>query len=466
MVCIAAFMASCTPDSDKGGAQQPQDKDIRILAIGNSFSVDAMEYLYGILEDAGYEEIVLGNIYKGGCSLEQHYTRFENDNGSDYTYYKNTDGQWTETSGCYPRSVLQEEEWDFITMQQVSGKSGMPQTYEPYLSDLLEIVSLYSPESELVWHMTWAYQSTSTHGDFMNYGSNQMTMYNAIVSTVQDVILPKFAKVIPNGTAVQNLRTSHIGDNLTRDGYHMSHDKGRYLAALTFAKALTGCDLSSVTYTPSGYVYADKDIAAMKEAADNACMTPFAVTASSFLPEENPGSKPPVEKPGDDDQEDIPTDPFEQVLSVNGKNPTDYEKLVMEWADYAYWNSTESGGKHNLLVTLYKADGSINNTAKKFVGSTVMYDKDMIPNGSLLIILDGVQYRPDGWLASKELNGNSGSGKSRPGNVSTQLVVVDDAWWGDWTYRAFNLSLTSGAQLTDAACAELKEKFAVFTPKI
>ena len=448
---MTVILAACKPDSGPSSTSEPQDKDIRILAIGNSFSVDAMEYLYGILEDAGYEEIVLGNIYKGGCSLEQHCTRFENDNGNDYTYYKNTDGQWTETSGCYPRSVLQEEEWDYITMQQVSGKSGQSDTYEPYLSDLLEIVSLYSPDSKLVWHMTWAYQSTSTHSDFKNYDSDQMTMYNAIVNTVKSVILPKFAKVIPNGTAVQNLRTSYIGDNLTRDGYHMSYDKGRYLTALTFAKAITGCDLSSVTYTPSGYVYADKDIAAMKEAADNACNTLFAVTTSSYLPEEEEG--------GDEDA-------FVQVIEQADKNPQDYERLAMEWADYAYWNSTEGGGKHNSLVTLNKADGTINNTAKRFVGSTIMYDKDMIPNGSLLIILDGVQYRPDGWLASKELNGNSGNGKSRPGNVSTRLVVVDDAWWGDWTYRAFNLSLTSGAQLTDATCAELKEKFAIFTPKI
>ena len=42
---------------------QEQDKSISILAIGNSFSVDAMEYLYGILNDIGYEDITLGNLY-------------------------------------------------------------------------------------------------------------------------------------------------------------------------------------------------------------------------------------------------------------------------------------------------------------------------------------------------------------------------------------------------------------------
>ena len=66
-------------------------KSIKVLAIGNSFSVDAMEYLYGMLEDVGYEEIVLGNLYIGGCTLETHASNFTADKGA-YTYYLNTTG--------------------------------------------------------------------------------------------------------------------------------------------------------------------------------------------------------------------------------------------------------------------------------------------------------------------------------------------------------------------------------------
>ena len=38
---------------------------IRILAIGNSFSQNAMAQLYQIAADLGYEDIVLGNMYIG-----------------------------------------------------------------------------------------------------------------------------------------------------------------------------------------------------------------------------------------------------------------------------------------------------------------------------------------------------------------------------------------------------------------
>ena len=45
---------------------------MKILAIGNSFSTDCMQYLYDIARSGGVEEIVLGNLYYGGCSLAQH----------------------------------------------------------------------------------------------------------------------------------------------------------------------------------------------------------------------------------------------------------------------------------------------------------------------------------------------------------------------------------------------------------
>ena len=65
--------------------------------------------------------------------------------------------------------------------------------------------------------MTWAYQADSTHSGFNNYGKDQMTMYNAIVNAAQTKIVTNdnIEIIIPVGTAVQNVRTSYIGDTLT-----------------------------------------------------------------------------------------------------------------------------------------------------------------------------------------------------------------------------------------------------------
>ena len=59
-----------------------------ILAIGNSFSVDAMQWLYNIAENCGVQEVVLGNFYIGSCGLSTHWNCANNNNPS-YIYYKN-----------------------------------------------------------------------------------------------------------------------------------------------------------------------------------------------------------------------------------------------------------------------------------------------------------------------------------------------------------------------------------------
>ena len=45
---------------------------IKVLAIGNSFSEDAVEqYLYELAAAQG-DSLVIGNAYIGGCSIDRH----------------------------------------------------------------------------------------------------------------------------------------------------------------------------------------------------------------------------------------------------------------------------------------------------------------------------------------------------------------------------------------------------------
>ena len=74
--------------------QDPNFKSIKVLSMGHSFSKDAMEkYLWDIFASAGYDEIVLGFMYIGGCPLEQHWINAQQ-NLSNYEYFKNTNGKW------------------------------------------------------------------------------------------------------------------------------------------------------------------------------------------------------------------------------------------------------------------------------------------------------------------------------------------------------------------------------------
>ena len=267
-----------TTNNDSYAAVASVRRSLKVLAIGNSFSVDAMRnHLYDVLKSADYDQVILGNLYVGGCSLDQHWGYISNKSGS-YEYHKNDDnGEWVTTYGTQALTALQDEAWDVITVQQVSSNSGMPETYGN-LQNIVNWVNQYktNPDAKVMWHMTWAYQQDSTHEAFPNYNRDQMTMYNAIVNTVQNTVLnvDGINGVIPSGTAIQNLRGA-LGDNLTADGYHLNDLQGDYTASLTWYAALTGESLDLVDYAPAAIT---NDVFNIKRAVGRAIMNPYEVS--------------------------------------------------------------------------------------------------------------------------------------------------------------------------------------------
>ncbi len=253
---------------------------IKILAIGNSFSEDAVEnYLYDLTRAAG-DSIVIGNLYIGGCSLETHWKNASTD-AAAYSYRKIVGGIKTVKEKQTLSYAIKDEPWDYISFQQVSQNSGMYATYFPFLTDLIKYVKgkATNPHVRFVLHRTWAYAQNSTHGGFVNYNRDQNTMYKAIVDATRKVVnnVPEIKFIIPSGTAIQNARSSSIGDNFNRDGYHLELTYGRYTAACTWFEALTGKRVTNNTYAPPAI---DKFKAAVaRQAAHNAIKKPDEVTS-------------------------------------------------------------------------------------------------------------------------------------------------------------------------------------------
>lgn len=207
-------------------------KTLKVLAIGNSFSNNTTNYLYDV-KTQGATDIAIGRLYISGCSLQTHVSNAES-NAPAYECSKNTDGSWNSVNSATLLYALQDEDWDIITLQQNSGNSGKANTFNPSLELLIEYVNKNktNPNARLVWNMTWAYQTGSTQSGFAGYNNDQMTMYNAILDAVQTTIVSNkgITGVIPVGTAVQNALTSFIGNNLTKDTYHLN-DLGCVLGA-------------------------------------------------------------------------------------------------------------------------------------------------------------------------------------------------------------------------------------------
>lgn len=251
----------------------PSNPDtLRILAVGNSFSDDGTEYLPGLLESAGIRNVIVARLYIGGCSLERHCDEYAQ-GLNNYVYYKSTRNHWEAVSrNATLLDGLKDEPWDIITIQETSGHSGTYETYKEWIPQLVSIIrkEALNPHATIAWHETWAYAANSDHGMFKLYGSDQMTMYNAIVDCVrrasEEFGIPV---VIPSGDAVQIARGTRLNNQdevpatckvyqLTRDGYHLTRQFGRYIAACTWFEALIRPVFGKSVYD-NGYLLRDTE---------------------------------------------------------------------------------------------------------------------------------------------------------------------------------------------------------------
>ena len=240
------------------------DNTISILGIGNSYTIDSMWMLGEVYqaENPG-KDVKLGLAYKSGESLAGHVKNIDaiaSDPGNaavyNYLYWDSSTDKWTVAdSKMTLQDIIKAQQWEMVSMQQSSARSGDPSTYngdiqtiQSYVENQLGYVPTY------LWNMTWAYPVNDIEGDTGTtvntsatfeslYGSSQATMYKKIVETVQAKIVPDttFEYLMPVGTAIQNANATLDDPDLYRDNTHLS-DFARLIAAYTWY-----CELEHTT---------------------------------------------------------------------------------------------------------------------------------------------------------------------------------------------------------------------------
>ena len=267
-------------------------KILKILTISSSFGLNTTNYLYEIAKDQGCEEVVIGRLFLAECTLRTHVKNLTQ-NKLAYRYYKkDAPGDW-EVSQDNEYSMemgILDEDWDIIFLQHSATGAAEPNTYSDETNgDYINVIMGYvrqrmtNPDARFVWNMTWAFPSYSTSGLFVGLGSDQMKMYQVIVDTVNQHIVPRtdFATIIPSGTAIQNARSSYIGDNLNRDNMHLN-EMGYVIAGYTTYAALTGKPIETIGVDKFGssVILLPQDKEVIIESVNNALENPFQVTPS------------------------------------------------------------------------------------------------------------------------------------------------------------------------------------------
>lgn len=258
-------------------------KSLKLLFVGNSFAVDTMEHAANVALSLGVEDVHFGVLYVGGCSIGMHYDHAMRDLGV-YIYYTNDGNGWSETPDFKISDAVKSEEWDWIAIQHGScgtNRYTSPECYE-HLGGLIDYIkSLANKNAKIAFNLTWIGEPTFDHHELISYGRDVALMRKKLEEVTEKMVLcnPKVDLLVPTGTAIENARTSDIGI-LTRDGYHLSLDKGRYIAALTLVSTVTGISADKIEWMPDGVDGYARQIAI--ESVKNAQKAPLTVTKSSL----------------------------------------------------------------------------------------------------------------------------------------------------------------------------------------
>ena len=256
------------------------DRVVRILGIGNSFTEDVLDsHLHELAAAVGAKAIV-AHLTIGGATLEEH-AHNATSNTASYRYVKkDSAGTVAVAGGRRIADAVREEEWDFICFQQQSWLAGQFDSYETALPELVAYVKGISrnPDTTYALLQTWAFGPGYPFDDYDHYDNDQMTMYAALVDAAERasaLVTPKML-VIPAGTAIQNGRKGGIGDVFCRDGFHLDFAIGRFTVACAWYEAAFEGNIVDNPHVPEGMP--DEHAAIAKRAASRAVAAPDRVS--------------------------------------------------------------------------------------------------------------------------------------------------------------------------------------------
>ena len=276
-------------------------KSLKVLMIGNSFSICVLKEMPACSASAG-DTLDLASLYIGGCPLDRHWDNVEKAGDPNFKPYSFS---WSYAS-CADNAAapiaklgnktnipqaLVADKWDIVTIQQASGKSPFPDSYEPFAGQLIAKIRELAPQAEIVIQQTWSY--TPYDKRLATWKMTPADMHAALKKAYAQLAGRYGLRIIPTGDAVQMYRArlpvdygtpldqaqiaalaeptlidfhgdvtgnsrwgkggkwekDHEKFRLRIDASHLNPE-GNYLQALVWQAALFGTDVTKLAYRP------------------------------------------------------------------------------------------------------------------------------------------------------------------------------------------------------------------------
>lgn len=306
LLMFLPLLLSCTSGEGTEGKSIPETP-MRVLFIGNSFLVDASEFLPQMLKVAGIGTVEMDRMYHGSYALSGYNANYDNPAIGGWMSYRPGYASW-KGDNSYAHSVREIVEsgiWDCVVFndESLSEKVSVADMCAD-INSLISKIDAHQNGHPVKYY--YVLTQPNGHGNptlTERYAGDQEAQFRYEVSRTRALIEnTALDDVISTGAMVQNLRSSVLnidpkGQDISRDGHHMDYGIGRYGAAcVVFGKIFTpvyGVDIADIRIrtewscshpnlfaTPVTYANAPIVV----QAAACALEEPYMVTSLSSLP--------------------------------------------------------------------------------------------------------------------------------------------------------------------------------------
>ncbi|MBQ3152913.1 MAG: DUF4886 domain-containing protein [Bacteroidaceae bacterium] len=260
-----------------------QKQSLKVLDIGNSYTVDATHYLSNIINAAGADNIDMSlySAIRSSGSYKSWYNCYKDLDNLSYSvgkvYGETIDGiagSGAANDGSVFRNALVSAKWDVIIIHQVSNYANDYSHWEKngdggYLKELIQILRKTNPQATIGFLLVHSYR-----GSFGNNteGDSSLRWQNIVNATKELKQNYGIDFIVPYGTAVQNLRASSLSDanEFSTDGTHLADGLGDYVAACCYYQSLiaprTGISVLGNTFRETNL---DESVAGVKNITDD-----------------------------------------------------------------------------------------------------------------------------------------------------------------------------------------------------
>ena len=223
---------------------------LRVLDIGNSFSLDSLHYVNELIDAAGLpSDFSFYVAERGGGTFKAWYDIYND--ADDKTYYvakvfgNSINGVQTGSSAGTDGSLFRQllfAGWDLIIIRT---KGEYATNYDlwsgdgegGYLKEYIRILRKSNPNATIGYAAIHSFRSSysfnTEHSSLLRW-QKQMTTCKRFMADYG------ISFVVPYGTAVQNLRASSLSDDdeFSEDGRHMADGLGDYVSSCAYFQAL------------------------------------------------------------------------------------------------------------------------------------------------------------------------------------------------------------------------------------